>query len=199
MPDPNLNVRDARMIDFLLSRRSVVADLIGEPGPTEAELRDILSAAMRVPDHGKLAPWRFVLIRGRAREELGVIMGEAFRQENPDLHERYVEREQKRFSRVPIVVAVISQVTKDHKTPEWEQVLSAGAACQTMLIAALSMGFAAQWITEWYAYNAKVCDALKLKNDDRIAGFVYIGTAQAIADRDRPNYDDVVSEWQVSQ
>ena len=195
MPDSELNVRDARLIDFLLSRRSIVADLMEEPGPSDDELRQILSSAMRVPDHGRLTPWRFVLIRGRAREELGLLISEAFKEENPDAHERLIMREQQRLCRAPVVVAVISRVLKEHKIPEWEQILSAGAACQTMLIAALSMGFAAQWLTEWYAYHPKLRDAFGLEDEDRIAGFVYIGNADALSDRARPIYEDVVSHW----
>lgn len=195
MSESDLNVRNAGLIDLLLSRRSVLADLMEEPGPSESELRQILSSAMRVPDHGRLTPWRFVLIRGDARAKLGDVIGDAFKDESPEAHERQVSREQQRFSRAPVVVAVISSVLKDHKIPEWEQILSAGAACQTMLIAAISMGFAAQWLTEWYSYNENVRNALGLREDDRIAGFVYIGSGKALSERARPNYVDVVSDW----
>jgi len=184
------------LIEFLLSRRSVLADAMSGPGPSDDELRQIIEAGMRVPDHGRLTPWRFVIIRGAARERLGEVMEAAFRRDNPDAPEQRVTREGQRFARAPVVVAVVSQVTAGHKIPEWEQILSSGAACQTMLIAALSMGYAAQWLTEWYAYDPQVGQALGLEGNDRIAGFLYIGNAQATTERARPNYDDVASEWQ---
>lgn len=195
MPEPELNVRNGGLIDFLLSRRSVLADMMDGPGPSDAELRQIVGAGIRVPDHGRLMPWRFVVIRGGARHELGEVIGEAFRRDNPDAEAKRVDRERLRFTRAPVVVAVVSQVNKAHKIPEWEQILSSGAACQTMLIAALSMGYAAQWLTEWYAYDPLVGEALGLHGDDRVAGFLYIGNADAPNDRVRPTYEDVVSEW----
>ena len=195
MSDPELNVRDRGLIDFLLSRRSVLADAMSDPGPSDDELRQILEAGMRVPDHGRLTPWRFLIIRGEARERLGEVMEASFRRDNPRAPEQRITREGQRFVRAPVVVAVVSKVTSGHKIPEWEQVLSSGAACQTMLIAALSMGFAAQWLTEWYAYDPEVGKALGLEGNDRIAGFLYIGNAAAANERARPNYEDVASEW----
>ena len=190
-----LNIRDQRPIDLLLSRRSVVANLMEGPAPSAEDLREILEAGMRVPDHGRLVPWRFLLIRGDARNALGRVIGEAFRRDNPDVEEKRVELERKRLARAPVVVAVVSQVDKEAKIPEWEQVLSAGAACQNLLVAALSLGYAAQWLTEWYAYEPLLLDALGVRGDDRIAGFLYIGNAAPLGDRARPEYEDVVSEW----
>ena len=190
-----LNIRDQRPIDLLLSRRSVVANLMEGPAPSAEDLREILEAGMRVPDHGRLVPWRFLLIRGDARHALGQVIGEAFRRDNPDVEEKRVELERKRLARAPVVVAVVSQVDKEAKIPEWEQVLSAGAACQNLLVAALSLGYAAQWLTEWYAYEPLLLDALGVHGDDRIAGFLYIGNAAPLGDRARPEYEDVVSEW----
>ena len=190
-----LNIRDQRPIDLLLSRRSVVANLMEGPGPSAEDLRQILEAGMRVPDHGRLVPWRFLLIRGDARQALGQVIGEAFRRDNPDAEEKRVELERKRFVRAPVVVAVVSKVDRGAKIPEWEQVLSAGAACQNLLVAALSLGYAAQWLTEWYAYEPLLLKALELRDGDRIAGFLYIGDAAPLGDRARPEFDDVVSEW----
>ena len=195
MSETELNVRNGDLIDFLLSRRSVLADTMDGPGPTDEELRRIIGAGIRVPDHGRLMPWRFIVIRGEAREKLGAVIGQSFRRDNPDAHEKRVLRERQRFVRAPVVVAVISSVHKGHKIPEWEQILSSGAACQTMLIAALSMGYAAQWLTEWYAYDPQVRDALGLRDGDRVAGFLYIGNADSPNERVRPCYRDVVSEW----
>ena len=193
----DLNVRDRRPIDLLLSRRSVLANLMEGPGPSAADLRLILEAGMRVPDHGRLTPWRFFLIRGEARRTLGEVIGEAFRRDNPDAEEQRVELERKRFERAPLVIAVISKVIKETKIPEWEQVLSAGAACQNLLVAALSLGYAAQWLTEWYAYEPLLCKALGLVGEDRVAGFLYIGNAEAPGERARPAFDDVVVEWKA--
>ena len=190
-----LNIRDRRPIDLLLSRRSVLANLMAGPGPNDEDLRLILEAGVRVPDHGRLTPWRFILIRGAARRTLGETIGEAFRRDNPEAEEPRVELERKRFERAPVVIAVISKVAKETKIPEWEQVLSAGAACQNLLVAALSLGYAAQWLTEWYAYEPLLCQALGLAAEDRVAGFLYIGNAEAPGERARPAFEDVVSEW----
>ena len=184
------------MSDFLLSRRSIVVRNMVEPGPSDADIEKILRAGMRVPDHGRLTPWRFKIIRGDAREKMGDILGEAFQKANPDCIEEQVEIEKERFLRAPLVIAVISTTNPEHKIPEWEQILSSGAACQNMLTSALSMGYAAQWITEWYAYNGDVKAALGLDAADRIAGFLYLGTrTEDPTDRARPEYGDIVSEW----
>ncbi len=191
-----LNVRDKNTLDFLLSRRSILARMMEGPGPDDADLRRILRTGLRVPDHGRLAPWRFIVIRGEAREKLGGVLAETFERKNPDAIDEQIEIERERLTRAPVVVAVVSKVVKEHKIPEWEQILSSGAACQTMLIAALSMGYAAQWITEWYAYDPDVKAALGVGAEDRIAGFLYLGNEAAEpTERMRPEYDDIVSEW----
>ena len=191
-----LNVRDKNTLDFLLSRRSILARMMEGPGPDDADLRRILRTGLRVPDHGRLAPWRFIVIRGEARERLGGVLAETFERKNPDAIDEQIEIERGRLTRAPVVVAVVSKVVKEHKIPEWEQILSSGAACQTMLIAALSMGYAAQWITEWYAYDPDVKAALGVGAEDRIAGFLYLGNEAAEpTERMRPEYDDIVSEW----
>ena len=182
--------------DFLLSRRSIqVRDMI-DPGPSEEDLKKILTAGMRVPDHGKLSPWRFKIIRGKFRQELGGVLVNAFKENNPNYIEEQIEIEQERFTRAPIVILVISKTKPEHKIPEWEQILSSGAACQNILASALSLGYAAQWITEWYAYDNKVKASLGLNKKDQIAGFIYLGTrTEEPKDRARPEYNDVVSEW----
>jgi nitroreductase len=192
----DLNVRDKDMIDFLLTRRSIHIRTMQGPGPGDADLRKILEAGMRVPDHGRLTPWRFVVIRGDARKTLGDKIAELYRANNPGAIDEQVEIERERLMRAPLVVAVVSKVVKEHKIPVWEQTLSSGAACQNILIAALSMGYAAMWVTEWYSYNADFKAALGLAPDDQIAGLVYLGTeGGAVEERARPSYDDIVSEW----
>jgi len=192
----DLNNLDADTIDFLTTRRSTVARMMDGPGPGDEDLKRIMEAGMRVPDHGRLTPWRFIVIRGDAREKLGDVIAEAYKKNNPDAIEEQVEIEQERLTRAPVVIAVVSRVQKEHKIPEWEQILSSGAACQTMLIAAQSMGYAAQWLTEWYAYNANVKQAIGAESGDEIAGFLYLGNGTGeLSDRARPAYDDIVSEW----
>lgn len=192
-----LNTRDKATIDFLLTRRSILARMMEGPGPTDADLHKILEAGMRVPDHGRLTPWRFIVIRGEAREKLGEKIAEIYRKKNPDAIDEQVEIERERLMRAPLVVAVVSKVVKEHKIPVWEQVLSSGAACQNMLVAALSMGYAAQWITEWYAYDPEFKAALGAEPDDQIAGYIYLGSESGeVTERARPDYGNIVSEWQ---
>jgi nitroreductase len=183
-------------LGHLLTRRSVSANSLGEPGPDEAELKQILTAAARVPDHKKLVPWRFVLFQGEAREAFGKVLAEVCRAEESDPGAFRLENEAKRFLRAPVVIAVISRVTRKAGAPEWEQVLSAGAACQNLIVAATALGFGAQWITEWCAYSDGVRQALRLADNERVAGFVYIGTAkEKPEERERPALADIVTAW----
>jgi nitroreductase len=191
-----LNKLDGETVEFLTTRRSTVARMMDDPGPDDAELKKIMEAGMRVPDHGRMTPWRFIVIRGDARNTIGNVIADAYKKNNPDAIDEQVEMEQERLLRAPVVIAVVSRVQKEHKIPVWEQVLSSGAACQTMLIAAQSMGYAAQWLTEWYAYDAEVKKAVGAEVDDEIAGYIYLGTGMGeLSDRARPDYDDIVSEW----
>jgi len=184
------------VLEFLLRRRSTVARLLGEPGPDGATLRLILRAGARVPDHGKLAPWRFVVIRGEARERLGEAMAGIYRAANPDADEDRLERERGLALRGPVIVAVISRAAEHPKIPVWEQELSAGAVCQNLLSAAIALGFGAQWITEWWTYDAAAGKVLGLAAGERIAGFIHIGTyGKPLDDRPRPDLFDIVSEW----
>ncbi len=186
------------IIDFLLTRRSVTARNLTEPGPSEEQLDMILRAAHRVPDHGKLGPWRFIILKGDARADFGEILGAAYQKENPDAFDELIEVEKERFQRAPVIVAVTSRITPEHKIPEWEQTLSSGAACMNMLNAAHALGLAAQWITEWPAYNDDIARALGVGEKERIAGFIYIGTAaQPPDERTRPEIGDIVTEWKA--
>ena len=183
-------------IDLLLTRRSVSANSLGEPGPNGAELELILRAASRVPDHKKLVPWRFLLFQGEARVSFGKVLAEVCRAEESGPGQFRLENEANRFMRAPIVIAVISRVVKNPAAPEWEQILSAGAACQNLLIAATALGFGVQWITEWCAYSKGVRQVLSLADNERIAGFVYIGTAkEKPEERERPALADIVAAW----
>ncbi|MSP43675.1 MAG: nitroreductase [Alphaproteobacteria bacterium] len=186
------------LIDHILTRRSVSARLLAEPGPDDAALEKILQGATRVPDHGKIHPWRFIVIRGDARKTLGQVLRAAYPDQEADASPAKLDLEAERFTRAPLVIGVVSRLTVPHKIPEWEQTLSVGAVCLNLLYSAEAMGFGANWITEWYAYHPKVRAALGLNANEKIAGFVYIGTAQEKPeDRPRPALSEVVSEWRA--
>ena len=180
-PQPGERLMAARTspdtLDLLSRRRSTAAAALGGAGPDDGQLKALLAIAARVPDHGKMTPWRFVIFQDEARERYGAILSKIFAAKTPEATEEHINAEAARFTRAPLVIAVISQVLEKHKIPEWEQILSAGAVCQNLLIAANAMGFGAQWLTEWYAYDPDARDALGLRSGERVAGFVYIGTA----------------------
>ena len=185
------------IIAFLAARRSVKPDRLVEPGPSPAELDTILTIASRVPDHKKLAPWRFIVLEGEARARLGEVVAEACiaAEKEPPSHVR-LETERTRLMRAPLVIAVVSRVTAHRSAPEWEQVLSAGAACLNLCLAANALGYGTSWITEWIAYNAAVGAALHLVDNERIAGFIYVGTPTERSDeRERPALAEIVSRW----
>jgi len=183
-------------IDLLKSRRSVKPIELNGPGPTAAELATLLTVASRVPDHGKLTPWRFIVFEGDARLTAGEKIAEVFRANRPDATADQVEYERKRLARAPLVIAVVSRAGAHVKIPEWEQVLSAGAAATSLVFAAHALGFAASWLTEWYAYDRRVLEALGVKPQERIAGFVHIGRpGKPSEDRPRPPLDEIVTRY----
>lgn len=185
-------------IKLLKTRRSVKPDLLCGPAPSADELETILTIAARVPDHKKLAPWRFVIIEGAARQTLGELAAAACLSEEtePPSHIR-LDTERKRFTRAPLVIAVISRVRETRGAPEWEQILSAGAACMNLCIACNALGFGSNWITEWVTYSKSFTDGFGIAPNERIAGFVHIGTIkERPADRERPALADVVSRYQ---
>ena len=171
--------------------------MLTEPGPSAAQLDTILTAAARVPDHKKLVPWRFIVFEGDARAAFGrVLLKAVLGEEKETPSAARLELERTRLLRAPTVIAVISHVTPNSAAPEWEQILSCGAACFNLCLAANALGFGTCWITEWYAYSAAVNAALKLAPGERTAGFVYIGTAsQQQPDRDRPALAQIVTRW----
>ena len=186
-------------IDLLTSRRSVKPIELGGPGPTAAELATLLTVASRVPDHGKLTPWRFIVFEGDARLKAGDTIAEVFCDKRPDATPDQVEAERRRLARAPLVIAVVSRATQHVKIPEWEQVLSAGAAATSLVFAAHALGFAASWLTEWYSYDRRVLDALGVKPDEKIAGFVHIGRPdKPTEDRPRPPLDQIVTRFSAN-
>jgi nitroreductase len=193
---PALNRPAPDAIDLLLTRRSGSAKAMTGPGPSAAQLETILAAAMRVPDHGKLFPWRFIVFANDGRRRMGDLLVEAIRESEPQATPERLDMERHRFLRAPVVIAVVSRTREQIPIPEWEQILSAGAVCQTMLIAAHALGFVANWLTEWPAYHPLVKEKLGLKPGERIAGFVYIGTpALALEERVRPDPTKVVTQF----
>ncbi|MGH6663323.1 MAG: nitroreductase family protein [Pseudolabrys sp.] len=183
-------------LQLLKTRRSVKPmELIG-PGPTKDEIITLLSIASRVPDHGKLAPWRFIVFEGDARDAAGQVIAAAFVADRADATPELIEFERKRLSRAPLVVAVVSRAGPHVKIPEWEQQLSAGASAMSLVFAAYAMGYAASWITEWYAYDRRVLDKLGVAPSERLAGFVHIGRpAKPPEDRERPLLDAIVTHY----
>lgn len=166
------------------------------PGPDANQLARILAAAARVPDHGKLFPWRFVVFEGEGRKRFGELLATCLQETEANVPIERMEMERTRFLRAPVVVGVISRTRESIPIPEWEQILSAGAVCQTMLIAAHALGFVANWITEWPAYHPLVKERLGMKPGERIAGFVYIGTsAVPLEERVRPDLQKIISRF----
>ena len=179
---------------YLARRRSVPPHLLAGPGPDEAELENLLTIAARVPDHGKLAPWRFIVIDGEARGRIGETIAAAFRADEPDADADRIAAERGRLSRAPLVIAVVSSARPHAKIPEWEQVLSAGAVCMNLVVAANLMGYGTAWLTEWFAFDRRILDALGLAPHERVAGFVHVGRPTEIpGDRQRPNLSEIVT------
>ena len=184
-------------LELLKTRRSVKPIEMAGPGPSDADLDTLLTIASRVPDHGKLAPWRFVVFAGDARHAAGDQIAAVFQVSHPDATADQLEFERRRFARAPLVVAVVSRAAPHAKIPEWEQQLSAGAACMNLVTAAHALGYVASWLTEWPAYDRAAMTVLGLTDQERIAGFVYIGsTTKAPEDRDRPSLDRIVTHYQ---
>ena len=189
-----LNRTGPTVLDLLLSRRSGAARALTGPGPTKEQLANILKAGARVPDHGKLFPWRFILFEGEGRERFADILVNVLAAEgtNPAQADEW----RVRVTAAPVIIGVVSSARELIKIPVWEQELSAGAVCQNLLIAAHSLGFVANWLTEWYAYHPVVKQKIGLKPGERMAGFIYIGTPQqALEERVRPDMGMIVTRF----
>jgi nitroreductase len=181
-------------LELLKTRRSVKPMELRGPGPSATEVEALLTIAARVPDHGKLAPWRFIVFDGEARIKAGEAIAAIFRTDHAGATPDQIAFERNRLARAPLVIAVVSRAGPHVKIPEWEQQLSAGAAAMNLVTAAHAMGYAASWITEWYAYDRRVLDALGLAPNERIAGFVHIGRpSRPPEERDRPKLADIVT------
>lgn len=184
------------LLEYLSSRRTLPSAFLGEPAPSKEQLDIILTIAARVPDHKKLEPWRMIQFTPQGCEQMGEILTARLLELEPDADEARLKLERERFLRAPMVVAVVSVLKEHSNVPEWEQILSAGAVCMNLVHAAHASGFSAQWLTEWFAFDPVVLERLGLKEGERIAGFVHIGTPQAPkTERPRPDMAQIVSVW----
>ncbi len=183
-------------IQLLARRRSAPPLLMRGPAPDAEQLQTLLALATRVPDHGKLAPWRFIVFEGDGRAHAGEIMAEVFARREPQAEPQRLELERSRFLRAPLVIGVVSRAAPHVKIPVWEQEMSAGACCMALTVAAVAMGFRTAWMTEWCAYDREVLGRFGLAEHEKIAGFIYIGRVEAeIEDRARPNVRDLVTRF----
>ncbi len=185
-------------LQLLDTRRSVPSKQLGEPGPDNATLMRMLGSAVRVPDHGKLVPFRFIRITGDARLALGEKLVERTLQLDPQAPDAVVEKDRQRFSHAPLIITVVARLTPGHKVPEQEQLLSAGSVCFALLQAAQAYGFGAQWLTGWMAYDEAIAKVLGLEAHEKIVGFIHIGTPRLEApERDRPDAATLLSDWHL--
>jgi len=189
MPDP------AAAPTLLTLRRSTPARLLSEPGPDSGQLRQLLAWAVRVPDHGRLAPWRFLSIRGENCLRLGERLAIRCREREPGASQASVDKYRVRFAHAPLVLTVIARLQPGHKVPEQEQLLSGGAVCFSLLLGAQALGFGAQWLTGWPAYDPEVARWLGLEEHERVLGFIHVGTPiEGIPERERPDPDTLLSD-----
>jgi nitroreductase len=194
IPDEETALPDA--IELLKIRRSVKPREMSEPGPSPAELETILTIGARVPDHGKLTPWRFIVFEGDARVRAGEIIANVFAQKNPQATAADIDVERGRLTDAPLVIGVVSFTRPHPKVPPWEQELSAGASAMNMVTAATALGYGACWLTGWFAFDRDVLDALGLKADEKLAGFIHVGTqTKPNEDRPRPALADIVTRF----
>jgi nitroreductase len=185
---------DVKLIDYLRERHSTPVAQIKGPGPEKAELEEILTSAVRVPDHGKLSPWRLVVYRGDVCSSLGETFLDIAMSKDAEMSDAAKEAERARFTRAPVVVGVISTAAPHAKIPEWEQVLSAGAVCLNLLMACEARGYVANWRTEWVSYDEKALAALGVNPGEKVAGLVHIGSSDfPTPDRPRPQLADILT------
>lgn len=186
-------------LDLLAKRRSLSPQKLQEPGPQGEALLQLLTLAARVPDHGKLAPWRFIVIEGDARARLGEQAAAIALKDDASLSEEAIAQEKGRFVKAPIVVALVSRATAHPKIPIWEQQLSAGAVAMNLLIASEAAGFSAVWLTGWCAFDRRMLDALGLEAEEQMVGFFHIGTPalplEERTDRTRPEMSEIISYY----
>ena len=190
------DLRPSDELQALNARRSVPAKQLDAPGPDEATLARILEAAVRVPDHGKRVPFRFIRLQGDARHALGEFLAARTLARDPDAGDGAIEKDRKRFSHAPLVLVVVAKQGPDEKIPASERFSSAACVCFALLQAAQACGFGAQWLTGWPAYDRGVLDLLGLAGDECVAGFIHVGTPKLDApERDRPDPRALLTDW----
>lgn len=188
---------NAAVLDYLKTRRSVGIGFLRDPGPTAEQLQEILTIGTRVPDHGKFAPWRLILIAGDDRARAGERLAEIAKRKRPELDEAGLDIERRQFLPAPLTIGVLLSPKPNPKAPEMEQLLSAGNVCFNLSHAAFAMGFAASWTNKWYGFDTEAQTMLGARGGERFVGFIHIGTpTTVIEDRDRPTLEDIVSKWQ---
>lgn len=186
----------SQIIDFMLARKSAPIVELAEPGPGEADIETMIRVATRVPDHGRLAPWRFILYRGEARHRIGEMLAELAESREGPLSEARREQERTRFSRAPLVIGVISVPRESIKIPEWEMFLSGGMAAMNLIIAANALGYGTNMITNWYSDTEEGRRILGLAPRERVIGFVHIGHHPGnVPERPRPDPATVASDY----
>jgi nitroreductase len=183
-------------LQLLDSRLSVPSKQLTEPGPDDATLLRMLQAAVRVPDHGKLVPFRLLRIHGPARHALGEALAARTMQRDPQAPAAAIEKDRARFSHAPLIITVIARLIPGHKVPEQEQLLSAGCVCFALLQSAQGLGFGAQWLTGWAAYDEAIGQSLGLGENEKVVGFIHIGTPKLdVPERERPDVAALLSDW----
>lgn len=189
--------RNDALVDYLKTRRSVGIAFLGEPGPSEAEIEEILTIGTRVPDHGKFVPWRLILVQGDDRQKVGDRLAEIARKNRPELDEASLDMERRQFLPAPLTIGVIFSPRPNPKAPEIEQLLSAGSVCFNLSHAAFALGYGASWVTRWFGFDPAAQAMLGARGGERFVGFVHIGTPTATPeDRERPVLGDIVTRWQ---
>jgi nitroreductase len=188
------NPKNAATYDLLMRRRSVKARDMKGPDLSRATVEQILQAGMRVPDHGKLAPWRFLVLVGDERAKLGDLIARGLVAEK-ETSDKVAEKMKSYATQGPVLIVAIHSPRMDHPVPLWEQQLSLGAACQNMLVAATALGLASQWLTGWASYSPTVTSGLGLSAEEKIAGFLFFGNHgdKIPSERPRPVFEDHVS------
>jgi nitroreductase len=183
-------------LSLLQQRHSVPSRQLGEPAPDEATLHALLEAAIRVPDHGKLVPFRLIRLQGDAKLSFGEHLAGIVLRNKPEVSESKLEKERLRYTYAPLVLVVVACIDRESKVPAIEQTLAAGCVAHNLLLGCFALGFGAQWLTGWAAYDDEVAQRLSLQPNEQIVGFIHIGTPQIdVPDRDRPALADLVSTW----
>ncbi|MCB9994083.1 MAG: nitroreductase [Hyphomicrobiaceae bacterium] len=185
------------LLDYLLTRRSVTLPFLAEPGPGPEEIETLLTIATRVPDHAKLTPWRLVVYSGENRRVIGEELARMAKARNTAITPEAIEKEMNQFLPAPLTIGVLSKPVENPKAPEMEQLLSAGCVAFNLLNGAFALGYAAHWVTRWFAYDREASSYLGAGGGERFVGFVHIGTPTAhLGERDRPTLADVVRNWE---